>query len=278
MRKQENTFLAMENKISRVQNSRSTEEWIKVLTEDLKRTGMIREGEEELHRESILKDAKVYQSASNRQRREQKALKNEGLPEAWLPNLVSSLNRGRKENPSTGEHRTPKALLLLVKRFQALESLADEQAARFQSLIHAEQGAFFRNFDNSSVANVAAKINRLLSRYAALPDLNAHIGRPLNQWNMNWLPLDSKRVDFHDQQMILKVIDIALAGRISSIKQCDDCRKWLIARFPHQRFCSEECKEHFHRSNEADKKRRRDWARNNYQTRKILETGSKNAK
>lgn len=83
----------------------------------------------------------------------------------------------------------------------------------------------------------------------------------------------------HDDRAhgIMLFFDAKAAGLLKKLRVCQKCGKWLYARFPHQRFCSTTCKDNFHAFNEADKKRRREWARANYQTRKELELGSRKA-
>jgi hypothetical protein len=65
---------------------------------------------------------------------------------------------------------------------------------------------------------------------------------------------------------VLIAVELARQGRIASLKECtnSDCKRWFFAKFAHSRFCSEDCKNTFHRENPDEKKRRREWARNNY--------------
>ena len=76
---------------------------------------------------------------------------------------------------------------------------------------------------------------------------------------------------------VLIAIGLAQEGRIHKLRKCQQCTRWIFAKFPHSRFCSEDCKDTFHRENPDEKERRRNWAKNNYQTRKTLEAGSTKA-
>jgi len=169
----------------------------------------------------------------------------------------------------------PRALLLLVKRFQTLENaIADQNIPLFwyegRSLV-----------DNPDLMRMYRAVNRALSRYTArpiiLPTYMSDLKSDSRTWELDWARVGGSSQPFMEVALAMDVVTIASMGRINSLKQCEKCRKWLFARFPHQRFCSIECKDGFHASNEADKTRRREWARANYQSRKELELGSRKA-
>jgi hypothetical protein len=177
--------------------------------------------------------------------------------------LIRALNdemgpavRGRREVLD----RRP--LLLLVKRFQALEDVVGDKKIPLFS-INSEGGLD----DNPDVLQKYKAINRVLRRYIAvpviLPDYFSDPNPKLRGWELTWERKGHPR-PFTELRLIHTIADIASANKISSLKQCAHCRRWLFARFSHQRFCSDECKESFHRTNDADKKRRREWARTNY--------------
>jgi hypothetical protein len=178
----------------------------------------------------------------------------ESSPEDWIDTVVIYLNAGRRE--VAGDTVDARALLLVVKRLQAIE-------ARISSL-QREQKAAWKRHPDPELVKLTSAINRFLCRYTAQPSLARVEPRTLQHWPIIWTPVGTKKGRYIELRLVLEIISIAQAGRISSLKQCEQCRKWLLARFSHQRFCSEGCKEQFHRSNEADKKRRRDWARKNY--------------
>jgi hypothetical protein len=106
-------------------------------------------------------------------------------------------------------------------------------------------------------------INRILSRYSATPKLNVRDG-----CIVDWVQQDTKRATSAELAFLLEIVRLAEEGRLSSIRQCSHCHKWIVAKFSHQRFCSEGCKLKFHTLNEGDKKLRRDWARKNYWNQK----------
>lgn len=159
--------------------------------------------------------------------------------------LIHFLNGTVGGEPAQKKLCNPRALLVMVKRLQTIEAAASKGG---------------HTIPEESLMRLYRSINRFLSHYKAQPFI-----LPLSsaeQWEFWWsplVPMKSLELD-----LVLLTIEIAQAKRISSLKQCEQCRNWLFARFPHQRFCKEICKEHFHRFNEADKKRRREWARHNY--------------
>ena len=119
-------------------------------------------------------------------------------------------------------------------------------------------------------------MNKILRQFQARPLLRL-LSPPLGDgFRLEWQRIEGDDLEL---QAVLRAVKLTQEGQIASLKKCanPDCNLWLFARFEHQRFCSESCKEYFHRFNEADKKRRREWARENYNTRKILESGSKAA-
>jgi len=120
-----------------------------------------------------------------------------------------------------------------------------------------------------------SRINKVLQQYHARPLLRGDRRRK-DGFRLEW---QSNEGDDLELLAVLRAVELAQGGRIASLKECSnpDCKRWLFARFAHQRFCSEACKELFHSTDEADKERRRNWARDNYKSRKELELGSRKA-
>ena len=114
-------------------------------------------------------------------------------------------------------------------------------------------------------------MNRLLAAFVLTPILVA--GQTVESerhWEMTWGQRRKRtnKSPLLDFSIIDSVVRLAQSGRLDALRQCAQCGKWLLRRFAHQRFCSAACKEHFHRSDPADKTRRREWARHNYQLHK----------
>jgi hypothetical protein len=195
-------------------------------------------------------------------------------PELLIRALNSGLGVQMKGNRKAVD---PRALLVLVKRFQELERvLSDRSIPLFR---RGNEGEIVYS---PEVTRRYWAVNRFLTRYLAIPGISPdylyELNPKLRGWRLEWRRTGMREQPFIELGLVLDVVKIASAGRISSLKQCAECRRWLFARFPHQRFCSESCKEHFHRSNETDKKRRREWARKNYWAHKALDLGTKNIK
>lgn len=157
----------------------------------------------------------------------------------------------------------PRALLLVVKRFQALDNLLGDRSIALFS--RGKQGEII---DSQAVLQGFGTVNRLLRRYTATPSISPTYysdGDPSSRgWWLKWEPAGGRMRTHFELSFVLQILDIVRAGRISYLKQCANCHRWLFARFAHQRFCKEGCKEIFHRSDATDKQRRREWARKNY--------------
>lgn len=198
---------------------------------------------------------------------------------ATYPMRLHTLDPSLLVNALNGEysrywvHR--RAVLVLVRRVQELEKALRDPLTEFFHRKHT--GEVVRP---PGLMEKFEAVDRIVRRYTATPGIAPDFDFDHNSNSRRWQLVWSRagKHSFLSVDFILLIADLASTGRILSVMQCKNCRKWLFARFPHQRFCSEDCKEHFHRSNEADKKRRRDWARENYRVRKLLETGSKQGK
>jgi predicted RNA-binding Zn ribbon-like protein len=117
-------------------------------------------------------------------------------------------------------------------------------------------------------------VNKFLRQYEARPRLR--LPSPLGgSIRLEW------RCARRDVELnaVLIAVELARQGRIAKLKECANpsCKRWLFARFKHQRFCSDACYDLFHRTDEQDKERRRKWAKDNYRSRKELELGSRKA-
>jgi hypothetical protein len=157
----------------------------------------------------------------------------------------------------------PRVLLLLVRRLQLLEGVLADRSIPLVS-----RGAEGEIVDSQVLLSKFRAVNRLLKRYSAVPVVNPDYfsgGVQLSRgWHLEWHPSGKRPRTLLELGYAMQIVEIARAGRISSLKQCANCGKWLFAGFSHQRFCNEICKETFHQTNEADKKRRREWAKHNY--------------
>jgi hypothetical protein len=170
----------------------------------------------------------------------------------------------------------PRALLVLVKRLQHLTSLLQDKKVPLFSRTVESRGVY-----SSDLIQRVRAINRFLERYTASPMIFPNVFSNPNSsdrgWRLEWARTRREH-PFVEMNLVLRIVGIAQAGRISSLKQCEQCPRWFFARQENQRFCpGGKCQQEFHKFNEADKKRRRDWAKKNYQSRKELELGSRKA-
>jgi hypothetical protein len=175
--------------------------------------------------------------------------------------LVRNLNRSfeNKAIPS-------RALFVMVKRCQEFDRAMSRNK---------------KSAGSPEVERSRNSLNRFLRRYAARPMiLPGYPGqeRSPRGWHLEWIRIGTQKQLHSELRLMLHVVDIMLAGRITFLRQCGQCGSWFFGRQQNQRFCpGGVCQQEFHQFSEADRKRRREWARQNYQTRKELELGSRKA-
>jgi hypothetical protein len=175
-----------------------------------------------------------------------------------------------------------RAVIVLIKRIQQVEAAAAN--IRFELWTSPSQrGGIATLRATPEWEKLQPKLERFLMRYHASPRIRLHpVLKPGVQaktpfWGLTWEAQPGTRF-WYEVRLLDAVFQIARNGGINALRQCDQCQRWKYARRPAKdRFCSPECRELFHRTNEADKARRRNWARENYQTRKTLEAGSTKA-
>jgi hypothetical protein len=58
----------------------------------------------------------------------------------------------------------------------------------------------------------------------------------------NLVPSEGR--NFREQSTVSAILELAQMGLLHKVRRCDwvICRRWFYARFPHQRFCKEQCK------------------------------------
>jgi len=123
--------------------------------------------------------------------------------------------------------------------------------------------------------------------------------RELNEWmlgytssnrldcgesGLNWsrhVNADLPRVRVRGEaECVERVVELARMGVVGQVRKCQ-CGRYFFVRFPKreppERFCTDECRVQFWEATEERKKQKRERARNNYQSRKELELGSRKA-
>jgi hypothetical protein len=174
-----------------------------------------------------------------------------------------------------------RALVVLIKLIQQMEAVA----GNIGSLLARIQRGDFRaaeEIGTPELLKIHGRLSRFLSRFGASPrmQLQPALGSGVRPgtvyWQLSWVPLGGEGRFWYEVPLLLEIVQVARSGSINALRQCDQCQRWMFARRPAiDRFCKSECRDLFHRTNESDKTRRRDWARENYQTRKELEIGSR---
>jgi hypothetical protein len=206
---------------------------------------------------------------SSRGQKQRRSFPFEQGAQGLLPFLNGDLPEALK-NRRILDRRT---LLLLVKRLQALESmLADRNIPLFR------RGEQDELVDSPAVLRKFRAVNWIIGHYMATPEIRPDYftggNSPSRGWHLVWNPAGQRPRTAFEFPIAFQILELARAGRISALRQCANCHRWLFARFAHQRFCKQSCKETFHRSDEADKERRRAEAKRRYWDHKALDTGS----
>jgi hypothetical protein len=137
-----------------------------------------------------------------------------------------------------------RVLTAVIRRLQEIWSLEKKTWAFLNCKVKPSPGEWDM-YDRAS-DKAYASLNRILARYTATP-------RVSTVFEIEWIQHGSKSPKIAELRSILEIIKVAQDGRISDLKQCDQCGEWLIAVFPEQRFCpGDECREKFHASNMAE--------------------------
>jgi len=204
--------------------------------------------------------------------------------ESYVPMVLSALNDDWL--PSHQGLRSAyrrRAVVVLVKRIQQVEAAA----AKNRYKVATSQSRDVRIatlIPTPEWERLQPKLDRFLMRYHASPRIQLvpvtkpGVRKGTTFWGLTWEAAQPQTRFWYEVRLLDAVFQIARNGGINSLRPCDQCQRWKYARRPAiDRFCSAECRELFHRTNEADKARRREWARENYQSRKAIEVGSTKA-
>ena len=96
-------------------------------------------------------------------------------------------------------------------------------------------------------------INQKLKRYKVYPVLFMQIEEALI---VTWESANRAAT------MVDLIVRLAQAGYVLRVRRCKECEKWFFARFNHQLFCSQKCRQKDFRQSEKGKQRRADYMRN----------------
>jgi hypothetical protein len=202
--------------------------------------------------------------------------------ESHVPSVLQALNDDWHPNEKVLRYAyRHRMLILLIRRIQQVEAAAGDFGLRFERLERRDVRIAHR-IASPEYWKLQEKLDRFLLRFEAsprmqlVPAMKPGVREGTVFWGLSWIAARQQVRYWYEMRLLNAVVEIAKNGGIKALRQCEHCQKWLFARRPAiDRFCTSECRELFHRTNEADRKRRRDWARENYQSRKELELGSR---
>jgi hypothetical protein len=84
------------------------------------------------------------------------------------------------------------------------------------------------------------------------------------RWALDWSYPEERfhtADDFRKAQALNCLIYLAEHGRLERLRECQRCRRWLYARFSHQRFCSTKCQQAYYWASPEWKAHRKQWMR-----------------
>ena len=112
-----------------------------------------------------------------------------------------------------------------------------------------------------------APADRLLARYVVRPVL-CFID-PGGKFDFGFDQHSRARFNpIEEWQAIQAIMELGEHGLLGNLKECAQCHRWMFARFSHQRFCSEGCRQAHFRSSEEFKAGRRAYMRRLYHLKK----------
>ena len=167
----------------------------------------------------------------------------------------------------------------LIKLISALQELIKAQPKPIKKALLNGDPAQLKQLER------VGAVNRVLRRYLVRPyvRLPSTLGSPVRlDWRASVTHpgfVQSRRNADVEFNAVRVAIHLAERSLIQRLKKCerDGCERWLYAKFKHKKYCSDDCYASFHRDDPQEKARRRDWARDNYQSRLELDLGSRTA-
>lgn len=126
----------------------------------------------------------------------------------------------------------------------------------------------------------ARRLRRQLSRYKVYPEVS--LGQN-GVWRQHWkaltrtseLPItvsaqgDTETYSFCEEDVVLRILELAKQGNIHRIRKCRYCGKWFFARVRHGNYCQRKCQQSNFSRNEKFKIKRKLYMRSH--RRKELE-------
>jgi len=94
-------------------------------------------------------------------------------------------------------------------------------------------------------------------------------GKGPSQWSVWWRGDSDGTSEEHVGMRVTEALEMILRltqiGELTRLRRCNECQKWLFARFRHQAFCSTKCQQRNYTQSDAWKAHRRAYMRGYYQ-------------
>jgi hypothetical protein len=126
-------------------------------------------------------------------------------------------------------------------------------------------------------SELSRTVNKLLSKQKMFP---SYLYSIRSSWKVSWIHTTNKRrlalhffaggnaeaIRFGEADAIASILRLAERGYLDSLCRCHSCDKWIYARFNHQRFCGEPCKQRDFRNTDEWRARQREYMREHRKT------------
>ena len=137
-------------------------------------------------------------------------------------------------------------------------------------------------------ARCLGEINVPLLRDYAMALKPSEDTRRFGKWEMRWTYSEATAISYYDagqlylhdletgmnaSKAIRCLVRLAEQGFMDRMRTCLNCKKWLYARYRHQRFCSAKCQESHYKNSDSWRAYRRVWMRDNRAVKKKQEQG-----
>jgi hypothetical protein len=136
------------------------------------------------------------------------------------------------------------------------------QRTRVETLIRLLQQIEPNNLKKN--APLMRKANHILCRCTLSPFVNLAgkhslaLLMPRRKTDSGFAVIPGTKVPIYEKHAIFYIAQLHELRLIDRLRRCVNCQKWLCARFSHQKFCSDYCREkHFQASPEWKERRRR---------------------
>ena len=131
---------------------------------------------------------------------------------------------------------------------------------------HAERthDGLFRVYQSKEFGEARERFNGKVERYKLVNAFSIHPG---DKWHFTQTFTGSREESLAEFEAVHNLIRLASDGLLDRVRQCEFCKDWLFARFPHQKCCGapRDCRIKLYHSSEEYKQKNREQAKKAYE-------------